>query len=222
MRHFFFAARWEARTRREGRTWEKGDPRGSQGGRFPRKAGAAAASRLGSPELRGSRGADGGRARPVGLGLGMRGETTRSWGSGGGGGGGRLRQAAPRAQGACRRRPPGGAAGALAGLPSECRLPPREEMWGPGLGARRAWVALAGPPGPTVLPECSPRCSALHHVDGCGERPKRVHGAGCGGPEARGCVLGGPKGRGPGGGGASAGDLSPGWSGDLGTRCTGA
>lgn len=64
------------------------------------------------------------------------------------GGGWGLRQAAPRAQGASRRRPLGGAAGALAGWPSECRLPPREEMWGPGLGARRAgsrWRGLEDP-----------------------------------------------------------------------------
>lgn len=138
MRHFFTAF-WKARTWREGHTWEKGDPSppGSQSGHFH--------ARLGRPRCRdwGARscGARGGLSRegrgPRGSAWeceGRRPAARREPGAGEGG----PRQAAPRAQGASPRRPPGGVAGAGEGWPAECRLPPsRRGNVGARTGAAR-------------------------------------------------------------------------------------
>lgn len=120
---------------REGHTWEKGDLQATKR-TLSRKAGAAAASPLGSLQFQVSRSATGQGAACVAR-LGEQGETARRGPERAKGGGGS--QAAPRTQGASPRRPPGGAAGAGEGWPAECRLPPsgREEIWGPGLGAGR-------------------------------------------------------------------------------------
>lgn len=122
-----------------------------------RKAGAAAASRLWSPEFWGSRGAEGEGRGPRGSAQGREGRrpTTRRGPPAGEGG---PRRAAPRAQGASPRRPPEGAACAGEGWPAECRLPPsgRGNM-GARTGGRPGWVASAGPPGPAARPESSSR-----------------------------------------------------------------
>lgn len=147
-----------------------------------RMARAAAVSRLGSPELRGSRGAEGEGRGPRRSARGCKGRRPAARREPGAGKGG-PRQAAPRAQGASPRRPPGGVAGAGEGWPAECRLPPnRRGNVGARTGGPLDWVALAGPRRPAARPKSSSRCSGLHHVGGCWERPKRVHRAGRGGP----------------------------------------
>lgn len=197
MRHFF-AACWKARAGREGHTWEKGDPRAPKAGTFTQGCGGRGVATW-SPEFQGSREAEGAGRGPRGSARGCEGRLpaarrpprARSWERGAQTGCPACPGRVPTvtARGRSRRR------GRLARRVSP---PSGRGNVGARTGGPAGWVALAGPRRPAARPECPSRCSVLHHVGGCGERPKRVHGAGCGGPEARGCVLGAPRGGGRG------------------------
>lgn len=147
----FFAAWWEARARREGHTWGKGDPRrllrralstpdlGVRGG-TPRvfRCSHAVGERTG----RGPRGSSRSTAIPPRAPQPWKGDPDR-------------RPLMPRARlrddRQRARRPPG-----RAGSGNVASLPPGEEMWGPRVGDRLGWVVLAGPPIPISRPEGAP------------------------------------------------------------------
>lgn len=118
----------------------------------------------------------------------------------------------PRARGASPRRPPEGAAADRECWLGECRLlPPGEEMWGPRVGDRLAWVVLAGPPIPS---RPHPFVRALHRIALFRAPPRgqlrrgTTARTGCGNPELGGVSEGFP------GQGSRAGDPNPdAWSG---------
>lgn len=71
------------------------------------------------------------------------------------------RQAAPRAQGASRRRPPEGAAAAREGWLKECRLPP---SGGGNVGAPSRGPTRLGRAGRASHPHLTPALRALHRI----------------------------------------------------------
>lgn len=170
---------------REGHTWEKGDLQATKR-TLSRKAGAAAASPLGSLQFQVSRSATGQGAACVAR-LGEQGETARRGPERAKGGGGPVRL--PRVP---RARHRGGRQGARqapgrGGPRSVASLPPGERKyggpdWGPGgMGSPGAASNISGGFGEILADS---RCSWFHHVGGCRELPERVHSAEQRGPRA--------------------------------------
>lgn len=154
MRHFF-AAWWKARTRREGHTWGKGDPRSL----LSRALSTPGSGTRGcTPRVfrcsRANREAD--RARPAWLyseeSDPIAGPRALERGP---------RPAAPRAQGASRQRPPEGAAAAREGWLGECRLPPSR---GGNVGAPSRGPTRLGLAGRASHSHPAPALRALHRI----------------------------------------------------------